>query len=98
LIRIVFFFFVYLEIDHLELITLNTELVRLIECWRVILIELSSGIRAGSIMVQETRSGVPAEVFHETLQSFQQQLDDHTTGMGSIGARMDRLESSFAAL
>uniref|UniRef100_A0A2N9IYS4 Integrase catalytic domain-containing protein n=1 Tax=Fagus sylvatica TaxID=28930 RepID=A0A2N9IYS4_FAGSY len=49
-------------------------------------------------MVQETRSGVPAGVFHETLESFQQQLDDHTTGMGAIGARMDRMESSFAAL
>ena len=59
---------------------------------------LSIGIRAGSIMVQENRSGVPTGVFHKTLQSFQQQLDDHTIGMGSIGARMDRLESSFAAL
>ena len=59
---------------------------------------LSIGIRAGSIMVQETRSGVPAGVFHETLESFQQQLDDHSTGMGAIGARMDRMESSFAAL
>uniref|UniRef100_A0A2N9J8Y4 Reverse transcriptase n=1 Tax=Fagus sylvatica TaxID=28930 RepID=A0A2N9J8Y4_FAGSY len=49
-------------------------------------------------MVQETRSGVPAGVFHETLESFQQQLDEHTTGMGAIGARMDRMESSFAAL
>ena len=59
---------------------------------------LSIGIRAGSIMGQETRSGVPAGVFHETLESFQQQLDDHTIGMGAIGARMDRMESSFAAL
>jgi hypothetical protein len=49
-------------------------------------------------MVQELRSGVPAGVFQETLQAFQQQLDDHTTGMGAIGARMDRMESSFAAL
>ena len=49
-------------------------------------------------MVQELQSGVPVGVVHETLQSFQQQLDDHTTGMGAIGARMDRMESSFAAL
>uniref|UniRef100_A0A2N9FC87 RNA-directed DNA polymerase n=1 Tax=Fagus sylvatica TaxID=28930 RepID=A0A2N9FC87_FAGSY len=49
-------------------------------------------------MVQELRSGVPAGVFQETLQAFQQQLDDHTTGMGAIGARMDRMESSLQSL
>ena len=49
-------------------------------------------------MVQETRSGVLAGVFHEILQAFQQQLDDYTTGIGAIRARMDRMESYFAAL
>jgi hypothetical protein len=50
------------------------------------------------IMVQETRSGVPPGVLSDNLQSIQQQLDDHTTVIGSIGARMDRMKNSFAAL
>jgi peptidoglycan hydrolase CwlO-like protein len=49
-------------------------------------------------MVQETRSGVPTGVLSDNLQSIQQQLDDHTTVIGSIEARMERMENSFAAL
>uniref|UniRef100_A0A2N9GGR4 Chromo domain-containing protein n=1 Tax=Fagus sylvatica TaxID=28930 RepID=A0A2N9GGR4_FAGSY len=49
-------------------------------------------------MVQETRSGVPPGVLSDNLQSIQQQLDDHTTVIGSIAARMERMEDSFAAL
>jgi hypothetical protein len=59
---------------------------------------LSIGIRAGSIMVQETRNGVPAGVLSDNLQEIQQQLGDHSTVIGSIGARIERIESSFAAL
>ncbi len=50
------------------------------------------------IMVQETRSGVPPGVLSDNLQSIQQQLDDHTTVIGSMAARMERMEDSFAAL
>uniref|UniRef100_A0A2N9HQY9 RNA-directed DNA polymerase n=1 Tax=Fagus sylvatica TaxID=28930 RepID=A0A2N9HQY9_FAGSY len=49
-------------------------------------------------MVQETRSGVPPGVLSDNLQSIQQQLDDHTTVIGSMAARMERMEDSFAAL
>uniref|UniRef100_A0A2N9EWI0 Reverse transcriptase domain-containing protein n=1 Tax=Fagus sylvatica TaxID=28930 RepID=A0A2N9EWI0_FAGSY len=35
---------------------------------------------------------------HYTLQAFHQELDDHTTVNRSIGTRIDRTESSFAAL
>jgi hypothetical protein len=49
-------------------------------------------------MVQETRSGVPPGVLSNNLQSIQQQLDDHTIVTGSIRARMERMENSFAAL
>ena len=41
---------------------------------------------------------MPAGVFHYTLQAFHQELDDHTTVNRSIGTRIDRTESSFAAL
>uniref|UniRef100_A0A2N9HKA3 RNA-directed DNA polymerase n=1 Tax=Fagus sylvatica TaxID=28930 RepID=A0A2N9HKA3_FAGSY len=34
----------------------------------------------------------------DNLQSIQQQLDDHTTVIGSMAARMERMEDSFAAL
>ncbi|GMY31615.1 hypothetical protein FCV25MIE_26857 [Fagus crenata] len=49
-------------------------------------------------MVQETRSGVPPGVLSDNLQSIQQQLDDHTTVIGSMAARMEGMEDSFAAL
>uniref|UniRef100_A0A2N9J2Z8 Reverse transcriptase n=2 Tax=Fagus sylvatica TaxID=28930 RepID=A0A2N9J2Z8_FAGSY len=49
-------------------------------------------------MVQETRNGVPAGVLSDNLQGIQQQLGDHSTVIGSIGARIERIESSFAAL
>jgi hypothetical protein len=37
-------------------------------------------------------------VLSDNLQSIQQQLDDHTTVIGSMAARMERMEDSFAAL
>uniref|UniRef100_A0A2N9J200 Integrase catalytic domain-containing protein n=1 Tax=Fagus sylvatica TaxID=28930 RepID=A0A2N9J200_FAGSY len=49
-------------------------------------------------MVQETRSGVPPGVLSDNLQSIQQQLDDHTTVIGSMAARMERMEDLFATL
>jgi hypothetical protein len=49
-------------------------------------------------MVQETRNGVPAGVLSDNLQEIQQQLGDHSIIIGSIGARIERIESSFAAL
>ena len=59
---------------------------------------LSIGIRVGSIMVQETRNGVPAGVLSDNLQEIQQQLGDHSIVIGSIGAQIERIESSFTAL
>ena len=49
-------------------------------------------------MVQETRNGVPAGVLSDNLQGIQQQLGDHSTVIGSIGAQIEIIESSFAAL
>ena len=49
-------------------------------------------------MVQETRNGVPAGVLSDNLQEIQQQLGDHSIVIGSIGSRIEMIESSFAAL
>ncbi len=49
-------------------------------------------------MVQETRNRVSAGVLSDNLQGIQQQLGDHFTVIGSIGARIERIESSFTAL
>uniref|UniRef100_A0A2N9F7Y1 Reverse transcriptase/retrotransposon-derived protein RNase H-like domain-containing protein n=1 Tax=Fagus sylvatica TaxID=28930 RepID=A0A2N9F7Y1_FAGSY len=48
-------------------------------------------------MVQETKTGVPIGVLSDNVQEIQQPVDDQANAIREIGARLERMETSFAS-
>ncbi len=47
--------------------------------------------------MQETKTGVPIGVLSDNVQEIQQPVDDQANAIREIGARLERMETSFAS-